>query len=231
MPRRYSSEESKKRILSASVRLFLEKGYSNTTVAEILKAASVTSSTFQNIFKTKDGILLELIGFMFLNQFSMAKKIAENGLKPVYVYAAETSLQLTLAEINENLRDIYVEVYSHPETLSLIQRKTSNEIKGIFSEYISSDYKDSDIYEIEIGTSGMMRNYMAKKCDIYFTLEKKLEKYIDISLGAYNVPEAERKEIIGYVLSIDMRQIAKDVMQKLFESLAMKYEFRFNEKI
>ena len=57
MARRYNSEEAKKRILAACARLFLEKGYTNTRVAEVLKAADVSASTFQNIFRTKDGVL------------------------------------------------------------------------------------------------------------------------------------------------------------------------------
>ena len=62
MARRYDSKEAKRRILTACVRLFLEKGYTNTKVAEILKEADVSAGSFQNIFRTKDGVLTELIG-------------------------------------------------------------------------------------------------------------------------------------------------------------------------
>lgn len=61
-------------ILSACVRLFLEKGYKRTTVAEILKAANVSASTFQNIFHAKDGVLIEFVQFMFGNQFNIAAR-------------------------------------------------------------------------------------------------------------------------------------------------------------
>ena len=56
-----ASLEAKKRILSACVRLFLEKGYRGTTVAEIVREAHVSVSTFQNIFHAKDGVLIEQI--------------------------------------------------------------------------------------------------------------------------------------------------------------------------
>ena len=73
--RRKESEESKKRILSACVRMFLEKGYNSTRMADILEAANVSNSTFQNIFKTKDGVLLELVRFMFDNPEAIKKFI------------------------------------------------------------------------------------------------------------------------------------------------------------
>lgn len=228
MARRYNSEESKRRILSACVRLFIEKGYHNTTVAEILGEADVTNSSFQNIFRAKDGVLLDLIEFMFDSQFSAARSIGEKQLPPVYVYAVETSIQMTLAELNENLRDVYVEAYSNERTTEYIFSRTSAELYKIFGAY-NPTLAESDFYELEIGTAGMMRNYMAKRCDMYFTLEKKLERFLNMSLRAYNVPDGECEKVIAYVLSIDIRNVANQIMQKLFESLAMRFHFELGQ--
>ena len=173
MPRRYDSADAKRRILTACVRFFLEKGYTRTTVAEIVKEADVSISTFQNVFRTKDGVLVELVKFMFGSQFDMAGQIAGQKLPPVYVYAVETSIQLALTELNENLRDIYLEAYSHTEASEYIYQHTSSELYRIFGSYLPS-YTESDFYELEIGSAGMMRGYMSRPCDKYFTLEKKV---------------------------------------------------------
>lgn len=53
MARRYDSEAVRNRVLSTSVRLFLEQGYHGTTMAAILKEADVSSSSFQNVFGKK----------------------------------------------------------------------------------------------------------------------------------------------------------------------------------
>ena len=98
------SEPTKKRILQVCVKLFLEQGYKKTTMAEIIEKSSVSSSSFQNIFRAKDGVLTELVQFMFENQFSMARSAASTKLPPVYVYAVETAIQMTLTELNENLQ-------------------------------------------------------------------------------------------------------------------------------
>ena len=87
------SEPTKKRILQVCVKLFLEQGYKKTTMAEIIAKSSVSSSSFQNIFRAKDGVLTELVQFMFENQFSMARSAASTKLPPVYVYAVETAIQ------------------------------------------------------------------------------------------------------------------------------------------
>ena len=136
MARRYDSKEAKRRILTACVRLFLEKGYTNTKVAEILKEADVSAGSFQNIFRTKDGVLTELIGMMFSRQFGAVRPLAANAPSPVYLYAVETALQLAMTELSENLRDIYVEAYTFPATAEIIHRSTTAELQAAFSAYL-----------------------------------------------------------------------------------------------
>ena len=116
MALRKGSIEIKNRILSVCVRLFLEQGYHNTPISQIIKEADISASTFQNIFHTKDGVLTELIEFMFSGQFGAARSIAGETPSPVYTYAAETAIQLVLTELNENLRDVYIEAYTVPAT-------------------------------------------------------------------------------------------------------------------
>ena len=219
-----ASLAAKKRILTACVRLFLEKGYKGTTVAEILREADVSASTFQNIFHAKDGVLVELVEFMFSNQFRMARQMAGETLPPVYVYAAETAIQMTLTELNENLREIYLEAYTQPETVEYIHQNTSTELYRIFSSYLPG-YTESDFYELEIGSAGIMRGYMARKCDKYFTLERKLRRFLVMSLSAYKVPEEEQERVLAFVAGLDVRNRAEQVMHQLFAALAMRFEF------
>ncbi len=97
-------------------------------------------------------MLHELIGFMFSGQFSAARDMAGPSLPPVYAYAVETAIQLTLTELNENLREIYIEAYSLPDTSEYIYLHTTAELKQIFGANFP-DYSDSDFYEMEIGVS------------------------------------------------------------------------------
>lgn len=219
-----ASLAAKKRILTACVQLFLEKGYKGTTVAEILREADVSASTFQNIFHAKDGVLVELVEFMFSNQFRTARQMAGQELPPVYVYAAETAIQMTLTELNENLREIYLEAYTQPEAAEFIHQNTSSELYRIFSPYLPG-YTESDFYELEIGSAGIMRGYMARKCDKYFTLERKLRRFLVMSLSAYKVPEEEQERVLAFVAGLDVRNRAEQVMHQLFAALAMRFEF------
>ena len=224
MPRRYDSADAKRRILTACVRFFLEKGYTHTTVAEIIKEADVSISTFQNIFRTKDGVLVELVQFMFGNQFDMAGQITGKNLPPVYLYAVETSVQLALTELNENLREIYLEAYNHTETSEYIYQQTSTKLYHIFGSYLPG-YTESDFYELDIGSAGIMRGYMSRPCDKYFPLEKKISRFLSMSLSAYAVPQEEQQQVLDFIAGLDIRAIALQVMQQLFRALAMRFSF------
>ena len=224
MPRRYDSADAKRRILTACVRFFLEKGYTRTTVAEIVKEADVSISTFQNVFRTKDGVLVELVKFMFGSQFDMAGQIAGQKLPPVYVYAVETSIQLALTELNENLREIYVESYTHSEVSEFIFRATARELYRIFGPY-QPELTEQDFYFMEIGSAGIMRGFMAHPCDEALTLEKKLRTFLTMSLRSYHVPEDEIKKAVDFIGGMDIRAVSERVMHELFKALAMRFEF------
>ena len=225
---RRDSSETKRKILTVCVRLFLEQGYKNTSVSQIVEEAGVARGSYLNLFPTKDRILLELTETMFGGQFGVARSIADSKLPPVYAYAVETAIQLTLTELNENLREIYIEAYSLPETSEYIYLHTTAELKQIFGGNFP-DYSDSDFYEMDIGTAGLMRNYMARKCDIHFPLERKLSRFLTAAMRVYRVPEDELEQTVRFVERLDIRSIAERVMHTLFQALAMRYDFSLQE--
>ena len=60
--------------MAACARLFLEKGYTKTRMVDILREADVSSSSFQNIFGAKDGVLTAFVEIMFSGQFDAARQ-------------------------------------------------------------------------------------------------------------------------------------------------------------
>ena len=140
----------------------------------------------------------------------------------------ETAIQLTLTELNENLREIYIEAYSLPDTSEYIYLHTTAELKQIFGENFPDD-TESDFYEMEIGTAGLMRSYMARKCDIHFPLERKLSRFLTAAMRVYRVPEAEQAKVLAFIQSLDIKAIATEVMYKLFAMLEMKYDFKLSK--
>ena len=229
MRTRYDRQATQRRILSTCVRLFLEQGFFNTPPKQIFAEADVSAGTFYHLYSSKSDVLSELLPFMFNNQFSIAGSFVTEKASPVLLYALETCIQLTLTELNEHLREIYVEVYTQPATLEVIRQKTSEKLFAIFHSYLP-EFAESDFYELDIGTSGLMRAYMARPCDVYFTLERKLNSFVTTTLRIFRVPEEEIRQVIAAIETLDIRTVAAGVMEKLFAALEMQYDFSLTRK-
>ena len=105
----------------------------------------------------------------------MARSTAGCQLPPVCVYAVETAIQMTLTELNENLREICLEAYTQKEASEYILRETAKELFGIFGPYQPK-----------------------------LTLEKKLRLFLMMSLRAYHVPEAEIAQAVSFIEGLNM---------------------------
>ncbi len=174
-----------KNILSVSVRLFLQQGYKNTTIKQIISQTNDNSiSGFVNIFGSEEGVLLELVKARFEGQFVSASKTLEDKYEPIYLYAVETSLQLAITELNENIRELYTQAYSLPFTSEYIYLKTTERTQEIFRQYLPK-LDSIDFYYLEVASAGIMRNFIAKKLDVLFSLDKKLECFLSSTLSVY----------------------------------------------
>ena len=232
MARRYDSEAVRNRVLSTSVRLFLERGYHGTTMAAILKEADVSSSSFQNVFGNKDGVMYELMKLMFSEQFSAADSAAAllgPNASPAFAYALETSVQLTIAELSEIIRDLYLQAYASERSLEYIRRNTAKHLQKFFQQYNPS-FDEEDFYQMDIGTSGLMLGFMLRPCDDDFPLDVKIERYLQMSLSALNVPAEERTTIIEGIKQQDLRSIAKAAVKQLFDVLSDTFILSFKRK-
>lgn len=182
---------TQQKVLRAAVALFLEKGYTRTTTGEIAKAAGIGQSSFFHVFPSKEALLLELVQRMFSGQFALAGQHSGEQ-DPVLLYAVETALQLHIAELTEPLRKLYVTAYTLSSTSAYLYRSTAKRLEGIFGDDLP-DAEAKDFYEMEIASTGMMRSFVAVPCDMYFTVERKIARFLECALKLCNVlPERRR---------------------------------------
>lgn len=215
---------TEKKVLSVCARLFLKNGYRQTTMQQILDTADVSAGSFHNLFRTKDGVLVKLVEFMFDNQFRIARSASGSKLPPLCVYAVETAIQLAITEMSESLRDLYLEAYTCPESLRFIQNSTVKELHAIFGAY-QPELSERDFLALDFGSAGLMRGYMANPCTEDFPLEEKLRLFLTFALRGYRVPEDEVAQTLAFVSGLDIRTLSKNIMTEVFRSLALHYDF------
>lgn len=202
---------TQQKMLRTAMGHFLKKGYERTTTAEIARDAGMTPSSFFRAYSSKEALLLEFVKLTFVRQYDLAKRISGSE-DPMLLCAVEGALEMYVAEASESVRELYVTAYSLPTTSKYIYRAMSERLFQVFSP-LQPNAKAKDFYEMEIASAGMIRSFMAIPCDMYFTIEDKITRFLDCALKLYSVEKSERERIISTTLSMNLRETAEEIIR------------------
>lgn len=211
------------KMLLAAITRFLVDGYEKTTTASIAKAAGMSASSFFAAFENKEALLLQLVEHMFTGQFDEIQAILGNRAEPVMIYSAETALQLHIAELSEPLRELYLTAYSLPTTSEYLYERTAKKIEFLMSKYMPGS-SSRDFYELEIATASIMRGFMSKPCDVYFTMNDKLRRFLSCALTLYRVPQSLQEQVIEAVLDMDLHSTAVALVENVVKQAEIGFE-------
>ncbi len=208
---------TKQLILNAAARSFLENGFTNTTIRQITAKAGVNSNSFSGYFRTKEDVLVELVCMVLGKQFSVAQKLLEGKTEDkLLFYAVETVLQLHIVEMSEALRDVYSAAYSLPKTSDLIQKTITGKWEYIFKEHLP-ELETKDFYKLEIATGGIMRGFMTVPCNMWFTMDQKVEAFLECSFRMCKVQDEKIQEAIEFVKQFDFPAIAQQTVASILK--------------
>ena len=223
-----SKEALRSQVLHTAARLFLEQGYTATTVREISKESEVEINAMVRAFGNKANILCQLVEYVLEGQFAATEQFLKGVTDdPLLFYAAETTLQLYMAESGEQIRDLYSAAYSMPESSALIMRKITEKLEQLFKAY-QPDLETKDFYEFEIATGGVMRGFMTVPCDLYFTMDRKVRRFIECVFRIFQVPEEKTEEAIAFVSRFDYPTLARQTIDNMFAQLGVAFELRLD---
>ena len=69
---------------------------------------------------------------------------------------------------------------------------------------------------------GIMRAYMTVPCDMYFTVEAKVNRLVTMLLRIYKADDKKINEAIEFTRKIDFESVAKKTVEDVFSELAIK---------
>lgn len=220
----YDLKAIKAKLLHIAAKMFLTEGYDQTTIRRIVKEANLSSGTVTYVLKTKENIVCDLVEHVLEGQFDFTKKLIEGKTDdPILFYAAETTLQLYMAESSEHMRKLYNVAYSLPNSSEIIYHRITGKLENIFKESLPK-WQTKDFYEREIASAGVMRNYMSVPCDMYFTMNRKVKGFIESTLLLYRVPDEKIQEAIQFVSQFDYEALAKQVIDGMLAALEKSEE-------
>lgn len=214
--RKAKRQEMTNKLLHSAAVEFLNKGYSESSTIDIARNAELQEAVLFRMFHDKEKILFTLVQHVFSEQFTVATKLTEGINDPILLYSIETALQFHITNQSEPLRDIYVSAYSLPTTTEYIYENTAQKLYQLFKANFPN-YEMKDFLELEYASGGITRSYMAQKCDWYFTIERKINRFLETALRVYKVPEEKIKEMQVKVHQYELDKIAAQLIDGIIE--------------
>lgn len=209
-----------KRILHSAAVLFLQNGYTSTTLAMISEHCGAHISKIVREFGCKENIMLTLADYVIVKRCEESRNLMPEDMNdPVFRYALDTSLKVHLAESSEALKDMYVMAYTLNDSNRAIRKALTEQlIRPAFIEYFP-DAKETDFAMLSLAYTGILMNYMKLSPSDEFTPEEKQRSYLEACLRIYRVPDKKIEEAIAFVEKYDMDAVAAVAVDRFVNDL------------
>lgn len=211
---RHKADTTKNEILKIAMRMFLDKGYSNTSVKAICDELNISTGNLTFYYPTKEHMLTKLVEMLCNFQWKMMNQVADDEDSSLFAVCIELAAMAVICEENDVGKDFYLSAYKHSMSLDLIRKSDEKRAKIVFAKYCK-DWSDSQFRVAEIIVSGIEYATLMKTDDS--PLEERITGALNAIMLVYNVPEEVRKRKIKKVLSVDYIRIGRRILEEFIE--------------
>ena len=198
-------------IIKTATEMFFERGFSQTTVAAVAKAAGISTGNLTFHFPTKEHILDELVKMLCDFQWRAMEEATDEGKSSLLAYCLELTTMAAISEESEQMRDFFLSAYSSPMTLESIRKNDTEKLRKVFGEYCGG-WSEGQFEEAECIVSGI--EFATLMTTEHSTpLPVRIEGALNAIMLLFGVPEELRKKKIEKVLTMDYIAIGRKLLE------------------
>ena len=227
MAHRRRTNTTKLEIIQVASRLFLERGYSKTTIKVIADELDISTGHLMFYFPTKEHLLAVLIHMLCGFQWQQMQSHVQEGITSVMAVCLELSIMTAMCEDNEIARDLYISAYTHPLTLDIIRKNDAARAKLVFGEYCP-DWSHENFAEAEALVSGIEYATLMTTGES-LPMNVRISGGLNCILMTYNVPEDVRQLKIKKALAMDHHTLGRQVLADFKKYVEETTEQAFEE--
>ncbi len=227
MAKEKKKESTRDKIIRVSTRMFLENGYSATTVQMVSSELQISKGNFTFYFRSKDDILAVLTDWLCKFQWKLINEETDDGTSSLLAVCCELMIMASACEDDEVAKDFFISTYQSPKCLEIIHNNDTARAKEVFAEYCH-DWTDEQFREAEILVAGI-EHATLNAIDKSVQLETRISGALNTIMTIYNVPEEIRKSKIEKVLAMDYRSLGKRIFKEFKEYIEQTNAQAFNE--
>ena len=215
--RKANREVVRKKIIKISRRLFLEQGYENTTVRQVLKKARLSTGSLYHFFKNKEEILLFALKDALLEMSSLTDSMAVKYNEPVLRYALGIAIGTSEIFKYKPLFNFYNAIYKNESAENFVISLKVTRMKNLLND-LNLHFTDNEIHSRVLAIHGATRALMLAKINkqLSANLHEIYSLIIKIALSEFNVPKEKIEKIIKLTTKILQDEtFSKNLAEKL----------------
>ena len=215
--RKANREVLRKKIIKISRKLFLQQGYENTTVRQILKKAGLSTGSLYHFFKNKEEILLFSLKDALLEISSITDGMAVKYNEPVLRYSLGIALGASEIFKYKHLFNFYDAIYKNESAEYFMISLKVTRMKTLLNE-LNIHFTDNEIYTRILAIHGATRALMLAKINnqLSASLEEIYSLIIKIALTEFNIPKKHIEKVLKLTRKIIRAEIlSRDLAEKL----------------
>ena len=215
MARKKVNNAIKMAMVRVANRMFLERGFSNTSVKAIAQELGISTGHITFYYPTKEHLLAILVEKLCEFQWQMMNQTVDEGKTSLMAICLELVAMAAICEENEIAKDFYLSSYTNPMCLEIIRKSDTRRAKEVFGEYCTG-WNEEDFAEAETLVSGIeYATLMTTPASA--SLEVRIAGALNQIMTLYNVPENIRKMKIDKVLTMDYASIGRRIFTEFTE--------------
>jgi len=215
--RKANSEILRNNIIKISRRLFLEQGYDNTTVRQVLKEASLSTGSLYHFFKNKEEILLVSLKNALFEISSLTDSIAEKYNEPILRYALGVAVGISEIFKYKHLFNFYNAIYKNETAENFMISLKVTRMKNLLND-LNLHFTDNEIHARVLAVHGATRALMLAKISkrLSANLDDIYSLIIKIALAEFNIHEKKTNKIIKLTTKIiKTKTFSRNLAEKL----------------
>ena len=217
MARKKVNNAIKMAMVRVANRMFLERGFSNTSVKAIAQELGISTGHITFYYPTKEHLLAILVEKLCDFQWQMMNQTVDEGKTSLMAICLELVAMAAICEENEIAKDFYLSSYTNPMCLEIIRRSDTRRAKEVFGEYCTG-WNEEDFAEAETLVSGIeYATLMTTPASA--SLEVRIAGALNQIMTIYQVPEAVRRMKIEKVLKLDYISTGRRILREFIDYL------------
>ena len=208
-------EKTKDKIIRVSTRMFLDYGYSSTSVQMVCSELKISKGNFTFYFPSKEDVLAVLTDWLCKFQWKLISTEIDDGTSSLLAVCCELMVMAAACEGSDVAKDFFISAYQSPKCLEIIHNNDIARSKKVFAEYCS-EWTDEQFKSAEYLVAGIEQATL-NAIDKSVPFETRISFALNTIMTIYNVPEDIRRIKIEKVLAMDCHSLGKRIFKEFKE--------------